>query len=567
MELPSDLISEFIKAATPEPTTKKETIMYGTIHYDGKTWVQLDGSELYTPLSTTADVKDGDRVTVVVKDHTAIVTGNLSDPSASSGTVTQVEVKIVEMDNVIANKVSTDELYAESARIEKLIVSGDLTVLGELKAAEADIGKLEADNAIINETLVANEAEFKRIETEKLSVKDAEIKFATIDNLEALTGEFVSLRATYGNFEQLTTNKITSVEADIGNLEANKLSVADANVKYANIDFANIGEAAVRKIFADSGIIKELATNDAFITGELVGVTVSADSIKTNTLTVDKLVVRGSDGKYYAVSTDFSKLSGVEPVDEDSIHGSTIVANSVTAEKIRVEDLVAFGATIGGFNITDHSLYSGVKSSIDNSDKGTYLDTLGQFNIGDSTRYLKYYHISMGEATVSNGVLIATEKTAGTVSYYNEDGVAHFVDTTHSMDVDASFKNSILSLHVGTYKLEISAESILFGGGSRNSLADLEDITKNVKIGTWTDPITGDTDPSIELSEGESDFKQIITNKASRIVDGENIITEMDPDGVTTENMTVRNEIRQGQWAWVQHGRGNLGLMWKEVTG
>jgi hypothetical protein len=169
-------------------------------------------------------------------------------------------------------------------------------------------------------------------------------------------------------------------------------------------------------------------------------------------------------------------------------------------------------------------------------------------------------------ARVSNNVLVAEEKNQGSISTNIVDGVVYFTDTTKTMDLDASIVNDVLSIKLGVYKLEISAESVLFGGGAKKSLADLEALTEHVKIGTTVDPETGDVNPCVELSEGDSDYKQVITNKASRIMEGENVITEMDTDGVTTENMTVRNEIRQGQWAWVQHGRGNLGLMWKEVV-
>ena len=584
MELPSDLISQLVKVTTPQPTANKETIVYGTIRYDGKTWVQLDGSELYTPLSTTADVKDGDRVTVVVKDHTAIVTGNLSDPSASSGTVTQVEVKVVEMDNIIANKVSTNELYAEIATIEKLIISEDLKVLGELEAAEADIGKLEADNAVINGKLIANEAEFKKLEAEKLSVKDAEITFASIDNLKALNAEFVNLRSTYGTFEQLATNKFTATEADITYLNTEMFEAETGNIKFVKIDFANIDKAWMEEFYSRSGLVEYMTSSDLTVTGQLVGVTIKGDLIEGGTIIADKLVIRDDEtGLLYKLNFECGNFTDAEEIPYDRLHGSVLVAESVTAEKISVDDLVAFGATIGGFHITGNSIYSRAKETVDSTLPGLHFGNDGQISLGDHKNYLRYVkskeiYKRTGEIAEFGDYVPGVNPIGGAETddgyavysgYYYNDSTGESGEPFYYTVVDETY--FVVEYDSDGYKLEISADSILFGGGSNDSpLGKAAQLAEHIKMGTVVDtnPETGEPNemPCIELGEGDSDFRQVITNLSSRIMEGSNTVTKMDIEGIETENLTVRNEIRQGQWAWVQHGRGNLGLMWKEVS-
>ena len=187
------------------------------------------------------------------------------------------------------------------------------------------------------------------------------------------------------------------MKATIRDLDTKKLSAEQADLKYANIDFSNIGEAAIEKVFADSGIIKDLVVSGGKITGELVGVTIKGDLIEGNTIKADKLVVKGSDGIYYKLNFEGGTFSEGEEVPTDGLHGSVIVANSITAEKISVKDLVAFGATIGGFHITNDSLYSGVKSTVDNTTRGIYLDNNGQIAFGDSNSYIKYYQDQNGD--------------------------------------------------------------------------------------------------------------------------------------------------------------------------
>lgn len=56
--------------------------------------------------------------------------------------------------------------------------------------------------------------------------------------------------------------------------------------------------------------------------------------------------------------------------------------------------------TIGGFNITDNSLYTGSKSSFDNEQYGIFMGKDGQVIFGNNDNYLKYYKNSDGHYKV-----------------------------------------------------------------------------------------------------------------------------------------------------------------------
>lgn len=93
MDLNSILVSEFAKITNDNKETVNEgTTVYGTYRVDGDgAYVQIDGSDTRTPVATTSEARNGDRVTVLIKNHRAIITGNLTDPSA---TVKSVEERI-----------------------------------------------------------------------------------------------------------------------------------------------------------------------------------------------------------------------------------------------------------------------------------------------------------------------------------------------------------------------------------------------------------------------------------------------------------------------------------------
>lgn len=343
MPLSKKLITEFVKATKTSEKTNNESTVYGTVVKDsGLTYVQLDGSSILTPVSTTADTQDGERVTVLIKNHTATVTGNLSSPAARTGDVQQLD---------------TDKLNISSAEI-----------------TYATITNLDATNAKID-SLEATHGEFETL---------------TATNFESTNAKIDDLEASHGEFETLTTEKFEAVDAKINNLV-----VGDFEAVYANIDFSNIGKAAMEYFYSQSGLIENVVVSDGTITGNLVGVTIKGDLIEGNTVVADKLVILGQNGLYYKLNTDGVKIEA-EQTEYNSLNGTNILAKSITATKISVDDLVAFDATIGGFNISASSLYSGVKESVENTTRGIYLDKDGQIAFGDASNFLKYYEASDG---------------------------------------------------------------------------------------------------------------------------------------------------------------------------
>lgn len=418
MGLSNDLISQFVKVTKDNTKQKTESTVYGeTVYYKGETYVRLDGSELLTPVKSTTDTIPGDRVSVMIKDHTATITGNLSSPSARKKHVDEIGNKISEFEIIIADKVSTKELDAERGRIDDLI-SDNVFIKETLTAHDANITNLTTDNATINEKLTAAEADISKLKTDKLDAEYASINYAKIDALNATDAKIGSLQSVVGEFQNLTTTNFAAVNGLIDDLEANKLSAKDAELKYVNINWSNIGKTEIGEFFAKSGIIENITVGDATITGNLVGITISGDLIEGNTIVAEKLVIKGEDGLYYKLNTDGVKTE-TEQTDYNSINGTVIKAKSITATKIDVKDLVAFDATIGGFKITNNTIYSGVKETVDNTTRGIYLDNDGQIAFGDTNNYIKYYRNQNGdyklEITAENILFGSEKKTVETV--------------------------------------------------------------------------------------------------------------------------------------------------------
>lgn len=469
MSLSSELISQFVKITNDNTKPEKETTVYGTaVSYNGETYVQLDGSDLLTPISSidnsnTVSVKTGERVIVMIKNHHIVVTGNTSSPAATSSTVKEA---------VLASA----ELLTESGDKALKIIQGDEGIFNEVNTVEANVVELRS-------------------------------KKANVEDLNATNAEIENLEAAYGEFTQLTADQFTAQQAAIDDLSTNKLDAETADIKYANIDFSNIGNAAMEYLYAASGLIENVTIADGTITGRLVGVTIKGDTIEGNTIVANKLVIQGKDGLYYKLNTD-GVTTEAEQTEYNSLDGSIITAKSITATKISVSDLVAFDATIGGFSITENSIFSEVKDDEGNTTRGIYMDVDGQFNFGDATNFVKYYR--------------------------QEDG---------------------------TYKLAISAESIMYSlNGTQHSISDLGMIGEYVEIGTY------EGEPCIELGEKDSDFKLIITNTRIQFMEGTTVPAYINNQSLHISKAVVEEELQQGGFVWKVRSNGNLGLVWKGVN-
>lgn len=220
-----------------------------------------------------------------------------------------------------------------------------------------------------------------------------------------------TVRQELGDFKSVYADEVTGI---LGQFEILRSDVADVNVlvaNCANIDFSNIGKAAMEHLYAESGLIRDVVVGDQTITGELVGVTISGDLIKGNTILAEKLVIKGEDGLYHRLNTDGAILE-TEQTDDNSLNGSVIMAQSIAVSKIDVKDLSAFEATIGGFKITKDAIYSGVKESVDNATRGTYLDKEGQLAVGDSNNYVKYHKGTDGRYKLDISAESLTFKTS-----------------------------------------------------------------------------------------------------------------------------------------------------------
>ncbi len=421
MALSQNLIDQFVKIAKNDKSPTETTVDATYEKINGKEYVRIDGSEILTPVTSTVDCETGERVKVMIKNHTAIVTNNITSPAARSKSVEDLKDEVDEQGNTIKQLDNSIEQQNNSI----------IQIDNNIKQINNDL--LQANNAINQQgniiTQLGNDINQQGNKIEQIN-NDIEQKGNQITQLGNTINQQQNTINQMGNTINQHNNVITqqgNVIEQHGNTikqQGNTIEEYGTNIQTINsdikiinsgfviengvltglsqiiidtltghnayIDFAQIGIADVSKLFATAGIIKDLVVDNQHIVGELVGVTIKGDLIEGNTVKADKLVVLGSDGLYYKLNVTAETVES-EQTEQNSLNGKVIAAKSITASKVSVEDLVAFDATIGGFNISEHSIYSGSKADMTSTLPGIYLDDSGQVYFGNANDYLKFF--------------------------------------------------------------------------------------------------------------------------------------------------------------------------------
>lgn len=500
MKLSPELIAQFVKATNDSHKTETKS---DTLTY-GTLYKNTNGATAYT-LKLDGYGPEAKPIPV---DITNIATG-VTIPKGKDTVRVVVLMKnhsvtiVSSLENGGANVTTLDGLIVDLAAVDT-IIADNIKIHESLDAYEGHFTALDAKVLNVEGTLTAAVGRISTLETNILTAAQIKAQYASIEMLKSEYATIENLNSVNAYIYELE-----ATYGDFKDLTTEKLEAAEAVIEsletdYANIEFTNIDKAAIENLFTKTGLIDNLVVDDGSVTGELVGVTIKGDLIEGNTIVADKLIIQGDDGLYYKLNTNGETITE-EQTDYNSLNGSIITAKSITATQISVSDLVAFDATIGGFTISDDAIYSDVKDSDGNTTRGIHLGSDGQMNIGDQSNFIKYYQ--------------------------DEDG---------------------------SYKLAISAASILYAlNGKQYSVADLGQLGEYVHVSTY------EGEPCIELGEGDSDFKLIITNTRIIFMEGSSVPAYINNQSLNITKAVIEEEIQQGNFVWKVRANGNMGLMWK----
>ena len=152
MALKQQLISQFAKMANAkDANTQPNNTVYGVATIsNGQTYVKIDGSTVITPAITTSTIKDGDRVTVKIENHTAVITGNITSPAARTDDVEELAQSTADYSSI---KKSVEELLIDMSECKNDIDNLQKTDI----TTQEKIGEHTETISINSETLADHE--------------------------------------------------------------------------------------------------------------------------------------------------------------------------------------------------------------------------------------------------------------------------------------------------------------------------------------------------------------------------------------------------------------------------
>lgn len=551
MSLSQELIAKFVKVTNDRTKPQSETTLYGTItEYAGEKYVKLDGSSQLTPISTMSStvgltgVKANDRVMVMIKNHTAVITGNTSTPSVNQKDLDDAtdgaSDKITKLEILVADKVSTDAFLAATGRIDSL-ETNQLTVNNTLNAQSGTINELKSFNVTVTNTLEAHKGLIDDLDTKKLDAETAKITYASIEKLESIEGDFHTLESTYATFSRATAKRLDTAEATIETLDttyakASELLAAEARIgdletgsaKINTLIFGSATGTSIQTSFSNS-VIAQLG--DAQIKSAMIE-NVSAAKITAGDIITDNVRVKSNDGRLIIADqtmqiSDANRVRvqiGKDASNDYSINiwdasGNLMfskggITDSAIKEAIIRNDMVSDTANIAAYKLDIDSLFEEINGST-NTIKSTkvYLDEQKQ-TLDVSFKSLSSTVTSQGETITSQGTAISTIQGQITSKVWQQD-----IDTAKD---EMSTQYSALSQDLSGFKTTVGDT---YATNTRVSNAE-------TSISQLSDKITANITETTNLGSRMSSVEQTASSLTVKIDDlqvgGRNLLRNSD---------------------------------------
>ena len=261
MGLSSELASQFAKVTNDSSRNTNGTKLYGTIAMLGEVpHVKLDGTEELTPISRTVEVAEGDRVEVMIANHSATVTGNLTDPSIGIMRAGNLESQITQ---------TAEQIQLQVSDLEKKLDSKITQTATEIRSEVSDLDGRFSENITTVENGIRNDM--------------ANSLASMSDTLTGLSNDLTGLGEDLTGLEESTNSSISTINASIESITLN-VSNLDSKITQTAAEIRSEVSAEVTDLNAtivntETGIRDTISAEVASLDSKI---TQTATSIQTD---------------------------------------------------------------------------------------------------------------------------------------------------------------------------------------------------------------------------------------------------------------------------------------------
>ena len=304
----------------------------------------------------------------------AIQSAHIQDAAIINALIADAAITRAKIEEATIGTLNAEALTAISARIQELAagnVTTDALYAALATIATAEITTANIENANISwadiGALASQMASIAVAQINTANINQASIDWAIITNLNTRIAQVALAQITQANIESahIDWGSIADLNAAIAHIAVAQLTTAhlhEAQIDWAgitalNATIAQMVNASIGSADIDWARIKDLTAGTAIIERGVNGKLYVADLAVTEanmaSLTVGELIVRGSDGCFYAVSvaangsiiTEKKSVTGGDVAD-GSLPGGKLLQGTITARELNVQSIFADEALV-----------------------------------------------------------------------------------------------------------------------------------------------------------------------------------------------------------------------------
>lgn len=294
-------------------------------------------------ISNKEGVKEKQRITKTVE-YLENPEKNTCDISNTVLSFEEMQKKMFAAADAIGN-ITTDNGTVNGSKVDSIDVT---QIIGLDRYISEDMDDLKVTNLYVRTEFgtpyaVIGQAILTQLQTANFIVtarEDVELSYIKVLYASQIHGETAV-------FKTVEAENISALAARV-----DAFSTESLDAHYAQIDYANVNTAVIRQGFLESlmvsqGIIADrVVGTEVVATKVLTGVNIFADDISAGTLSVDRLVIRGTE---HSLIYELNNISGaLQSVNVNTLNGEVMTPRSISADRI-----VASSITANEINVTN----------------------------------------------------------------------------------------------------------------------------------------------------------------------------------------------------------------------
>lgn len=274
----------------------------------------------------------------------AIGTAQIEDAAIVRAKIAQAAIGSAQIDDAAITRAKIEEAAIGAAQIADGVITSAKIGTGEIQEANIQDGAITrakiVDGAIRNAHI-----ENGAIDTAKIAdaaITSAKINGAAIGTANIQDGAIVRAKILDGEIVTAKIADLAVTGAKIADLAVTTAKIAQAaitNAQIANaaVDTGQIALGAITSALIAQGAIGTAQIEDGSITNAKI-VDLTANKINAGTLSVERLIIRGSDQSLIYAINNMGELVSAQV---DTIDGYVLTERTITADKIIAHSITA----------------------------------------------------------------------------------------------------------------------------------------------------------------------------------------------------------------------------------